>query len=320
MKRFLRITKEAAYNTYDDGETPAAIHPRLSATGAFGMMHTPEFWTIQEGSGLGVPALSGTQTMTVSGNLVTELGHTLAAFLVPWAATRINDAQTAPWETTELPRDLASCTFDYARSVFNSTTLKRKRYLGVKCSSLGLACSRDQPKLMATFGCLGGIVQGNHYDSSTDPDATAFPEPTCADYPPDTYLFQQLKGNVSILGTARTNFDSFSLQLQNQLKPYFDEDHFANAIRLVGRTLTVTLRCRLKLTPDDWSAYEQGTVGAASFKFTGGGHSLEFAMKGKNYISQIQEEAPIDDEHYYSITLTNQLDPSDCSDFAVNIT
>jgi hypothetical protein len=316
MKRFLRVTEEAAFGTYN--AAGAAVYPRLSSSGAFALMQKPEYWTIMDGSGLGVQALAGTQTMALAGALVTEMGPTLAAFVMPFACNRINSGQTLPWVTTEAVNDLASATFDYARSNFDMS-LRRKRYLGCKAASLGLACSRDQPKLMATLGLIGGTMQGNAYDSSADPDATAFPEPTCTEAPQDVYLFQQMSGHVTILGSSRTNFDSFSLQLQNNLKPYFDESHFANAIRMVGRTLTISLRCRLKSTPDDWAAYEQGTVGTASFEFVNGANSMTIAMGAKCYINSIDEEAPIDDEHYYTLTLVNQLDPATCTDFSVTL-
>ena len=142
----------------------------------------------------------------------------------------------------------------------------------------------------------------------------------CSDAPQDCYLFQQMAGHITILGTARTNFDSFSMQLTNNLKPYFDESHFANAIRIGGRTLTVTTRRRVQATPDVGAAYKQGTTGTASFKWVSGAHSLEIRMGALCYINQIAEEAPIDEEHYFSLTLVNQLDPATCTDFEVIIT
>jgi hypothetical protein len=313
----LRITQEAAFGVYDS--TPGVqVYPRLSSAGAFGRMEKPEYWTIMDGSGLGVQAMSGTQTMTVAGNLVTEIGPTLAAFLMPWAFTRINAGQTIPWTTTEVKNDLASATFDYLVTDFARNDV-RIRYLGGKASSVGLACSRDQPKLMGTFGVLAGTPQPNAFDSSTAPTAEDFPELDCADAPQDCYLFQNMAGQVTVLGAARTNFDSFSLQLTNNLKPYFDESHFANAIRLGGRTLVVNLRCRLKATPDDWAAYKAGTVGTSSFKFVNGAHSLQISMGAKCYINQIDQESPITEEPYYTITLVNQLDPATCTDFSVTI-
>lgn len=315
--QYLRMTEENVFGVYDT-TSPVAVYPRLSSNGAFGRMEQPQFWTIMDGSGLGVQAMSGTQTMALQGNLVTEMGPTLAAVLMPWACTRINSAQTVPWVTTEVPNDLASMTCDYLVTDFARNEV-RVRNLGAKAASLGLACSRDQPKLMSTFGIIAGTVQPNDFDSSVAPTPEDFPVQTCADAPQDCYLFQQMAGHVTVLGAARTNFDSFSMQLTNNLTPYFDEGHFANAIRLGGRTLVVTLRCRLKISPDDWKSYKAGTVGTSSFQFTSGANSMTIAMGAKCYINQIAQESPIDAEPYVTITLVNQLDPATCTDFTVTI-
>jgi hypothetical protein len=317
MKRFLRITQEAAFGTYASGGS--LIWPRLSSSGAFKVMASPDYWTVMDGSGLGVQALAGTSTMGLAGSLTTEVTATQAQFLLGWYFQRVNGAGTVPWTTTELPNDLASCTVDYARTNFDAT-LRRRRYLGVKGTSCSLQCSKDSPKLMGTFGMVGAIPQGNAYDSSSDPNATVFPEPALTVFPSDVYLFQHLAGHVTVLGSSRTNFDSFSLSLTNKCKPYFDEGHFANSIRMGGRTLTVQLRMRLKGSPDDWAAYEQGTQSSASFTFDNGTHTIALDMKSKCYINPIDEEAPIDEEHYATITLVNQLDAAAGTDFAISFT
>lgn len=319
MKRFLRITQENVFNQYQT-TSPVQFYPRLSSSGAFTTMENPEFWGIQDGTGLNVPALSGTVTMGLQGTLITEVGPTLAQKLFDWAGTRINDDQDSPWTTNELPRDLASCTCDFAWSNFNVVTLNRRRYLGVKVASLSASCSKSQPKLMANMQLIGSTPQGNHYDSSSDPDATAFPEPALTVYPDDCYLFQNLSGNVSILGDARTNFDSWTMNLQNQLVPYFDESHFANAIRLGGRSFSVQLRLRLKSTPDDWARYKQGTTGSATYTFDNGSNTLKVDQRGKVYIKPLQQEQPIDQEHYYTMTLVSQLDTSTGDDFQFTYT
>lgn len=320
MRRFARFTQEAAFGVYKTSD-PVAIHPRLSANNSIGIMEAPDFYTIMDGSGRGVQAMAGTPTTRIEGTLVTELGPTVAPFLASWAGVRVNDGQTAPWVTTEMPLDLASCTVDLGRAKFNAAALKRTRYLGMKVGSLGLACSKDQPKLLATIGMVGSKFLPNPWEETAGPDAIAFPEPACSDQPWDVYLFQQLKGKVTVGGVSRSNFESFSLQLQNQLAVYWDEDRFANAIRCVGRTLTATVRLRDKTSPDDWTTYLSGTPGAASFEFADGtGNTLKFDFKGNTYISGIEQDLPLDAEPYYTLTITNQLDPSTCVDFTVETT
>lgn len=318
MKRFLRLTKEAAFATYASGGD--TCFPRLSESNSVGIMQAPEFYTIRDGSGLNVQAMAGTATTRVGGQIATEIGPTVAPFLVGWSCVRINTAQTAPWTTTEMPNDLASITADLGRAKFNSATPKRTKYRGVKCSQASFSCSKESPKLMGSFTCMGSVYDGNPFTSSADPTALEFPEPACSDQPWDVYLFQQLKGKVTIQGEARTNFESFSLQVTNQLVAYWDEDRFANAIRCVGRTVTATVRLRDKTTPDDWDDYLQGTTGAASFEFVSGTDSLKFDLKGNCYISQIDQDLPIDAEPYYTATITGQLDPATCVDFAATYT
>jgi hypothetical protein len=315
QRRFLRLTKEAAWGTYATGG--ATLWPHLSSSNAFTPPQKPRYWSVMSGDGWAVPVMAGTQQMEMTTTLVTEVGISVAEFLVAAGCERISDDQTAPWTTAELPGDLASFTADFAMARFDLATLKRKRYVGGKVSSVGLACSVDQNKLMGTFGMMFGKMVGNHFDGSTDPDATAFPAPDCDVHPTDIFLFQHLKGKVNVLGSAVTNFDSFSLQIQNKMKPYYDEEHFPNAIRCNGRDVKIDLRCRFKASPDYWDAWEQGTEGASSFEFNDGTNFLKFDMGAKAYINDLQPDLPIDEEHYYTITLVNMLDTATCNDFTV---
>lgn len=318
MQRHARITQEAAFGTYAPGG--ATTFPRLGSPGSFSLKPTTSFATIMDGLGRGVQQLALPTTRSLTGQMVTEIGPTNAPFLVPWACTRINSGQTSPWTTAELPFDLASCTIDFAHEVFSTATLSRKRSLGIKVSTFGAACSTTQPKLMGTFSLIGSKRQGNPVDGSADPDATAFPVPACSVFPEDCYQHFDLSGSVTILGAARTNFDSWSLRLENTLEAYFDESRFATSIRCTGRALVVTCNLRHKSTPDDWTSYEQGTAGAASFTFTQGGHTLAFDLKGKCYISGIDEDQAAAGMPYYTLTIVNQLDSASCTDFTVATT
>ena len=60
MRRFLRITQEAAFATFPG--SPTSIYVRLDQPDAFKVMTKPEFWQIMSGSGFAVPALFGSQT------------------------------------------------------------------------------------------------------------------------------------------------------------------------------------------------------------------------------------------------------------------
>jgi hypothetical protein len=317
VKRYLTITQEAAFGTY--AGAGAAINIRLSSAGAFSPMEKPDFYTVMDGSGLGVQVLAGSQTCTLAGTLTTELTYSQAAFILGWACTRINTAQTLPWVTTELAGDLPSCTIDYGRSFFDTGVFHQHRYTGVKVASLGLSASKDSPKLMATIGLVGSTYQGNPFDASSDPTNTA---PALTTYPTDLVVFQQLKGNVKIANVARSNFDSFNLTLTNKVKPYWDESRFANAIRLGGRSLTISSRYRKKSTVDDWTPLFNVTplIATTQWKFDNSTHSITFGMGAASYLSSLDEESPIDEEHYYTIALMNQLDQTAAADFTAVVT
>jgi hypothetical protein len=306
MKRFIRLTQEAAFGTYNAAGT--AISIRLSSPNAFSVMTDPEFWEVMDGSGLGVPVLQGSQTSALAATLTTELCYSQAQFLLGWAVQRINAGQTSPWTTTELPNDLASCTIDFAWSQFDTATMRRKRFLGAKVASLRLSGARDNPKVMCTMGLVASTPQGNSFDSSTDPTSVDFPEPALTAYPSDVVLFQHMRGQVSVGGASRSNFESWELNVQNTMNPYFDESRFANAIRLGGRRITASSRFRIKSTVDDRTTYENATVQAAQLAWTNTTHTITMNLNSQNLIRPFKEDLPLDREIYASIGLQVLLD------------
>jgi hypothetical protein len=318
MKRFIRITQEAAFGTFNGAGT--AINVRLSSPNAFLPMTDPEFWEVMDGSGLGVPVLQGSQTTALAATLTTELCYSQAQFLLGWAVQRINAGQTTPWVTSELPNDLASCSIDLAWSQFDTATLKRKRFLGNKVASLRMSGSRDSPKVMATMAIVGSTPQGNSFDSSSDPTSGAFPEPALTAYPTDVCLFQHMRGNVSVGGSSRTNFESWELTVQNSMNAYFDESRFANAIRLGGRRITASSRFRVKSAVDDRTTYENATVQAAQLAWTNGTHTITMNLNSQNLIRPFKEDLPLDREVYANIGLQNLLDQSAGADITFTYT
>ena len=264
-----------------------------------------EWWEVIDGSGLAEPVLFGTQTAALAATLTTEVTYTQASFLIGWALQRINTGQTAPWTTTELPNDLASCTIDFAWSQFDTTTMKTKRYLGCKPGGLTLTGSRDAPKLMMTMPIIGSTPQGNPYDSSVDPTLT---EPALTVFPTDVAVFQHLKGNFTIAGASRSNFENVTVTVNNTLVPYFDESRYANAIRLGSRRSTITTRFRLKSTVSDRVTYETATPQAAELTWNNGTHSIVLNYNSQNQINTYKEDIPLDREVYYAYGLAGHLD------------
>jgi hypothetical protein len=312
LKRSLCITQESAFGTYHSS-SPVAIYPRLDSADAFKVMTQPEFWQIMSGSGFAVPALFGSQVTGLAATLSFPLCYSHANFVLGWALQRINSGQTSPWTTSEIAGDLASCTLDYIWT--NTTGTERtKRFLGAKVATLQLAASRDSPVMRCTLGLIASTPQGNSYDSSSDPTLT---DPADTVFPTDPVLFQHLKAGLTIGNVARSNFQSIGLGVTNRIRPYYDESRFASLIRSNGRTTKLTGSSRLKPTPDDRAAYESATVqgSANTVVFTNGTHTVTFTLNAQNYFDSISEQFPLDEEIYYSWSLSNLLDATATTDF-----
>ncbi len=316
MKRWLSITKESAFGTAS--VTPAdKIWVFLSGANSFKHMTTPQYWSLMTGMGYAVPWASGCETIGVGASLSVPLTATQAPFLLPWAFQRIA-AGSVPWATTEPAGDLASCRLEYFWTTFDGV-VKSKAWTGCKVASATLGGSdQDRAPLSLQLQLIGSTPQGNPYDESSDP-AVAQPLPTV--YPKDYLLFQHLRGGLSIGAVGvRTNWKSFSVELQNRLTPYFDEYRYANAIRLGGRAATLKSRLRLKNTTDDRAVWESGGVMAASAELNDGSKKIKFDFRSQNVVDSMGEDFPEDGEVYYDLAIKNQFDPAaTAGDFALSI-
>lgn len=312
-RRFVRITQESAFGTYTAVGGGPSANPAIVIRGNgpswFEPLTEPQIWEIMDTSGQNIPALWGSNVTMVGGQLVTQLYASQAQFLLGWALQRINSGQTSPWTTTELPYDLASCTIDFGYTR-GTTAVKRTRYTGCKVVSGSLECSTDSPVWILTLNIIGSTPQGNTFDSSVDPDATVFPEPALTAYPTDPYVFQHTLGALTI-GTVRTKYDKLSINWTNQCKAYFDENRFANAIKMNGRRITWSSHLRLKTTPDDRaSTYEVVGASTGQVVVNNGTNTATLNFNGKNRMDKLKEDMPLDSEFYYNLDLVSALDSS----------
>lgn len=306
-RRFLRITEETNFGVYNSGNPSVII--RLNGANAFRPLTKPQLYQVMDSSGMNITALVGSQVSMVGGQLVTQLYASQAQFLLGWALQRINAGQTLPWVTTELPYDLASCTVEFGYT-YSDGSIKRKRYLGCKVASGSIAGSTDAPVEILSLNILGSTPQGNTFDSSSDPTSGAFPEPALTAYPTDNYVFQHTRGAVTI-GTVRTLYDKLGITWQNQMKAYFDESRFANAIKMNGRTMKWSSHLRLQPSPDDrYPTYEVVNASSGSVEFNNGTHTATLNFNGKNFMDNLQEDLPLDAENYYDLDLFSALDTS----------
>ena len=173
---------------------------------------------------------------------------------------------------------------------------------------------------MVTLGIIASTPQGNAWDSSSDPSLSV---PADSVFPTTPVLFQHAAGGLSINNASRSNFQSLQFSVQNRIKAYFDESHFANLIRMNGRTSTLSGNSRLKATPFDRTSYDNAATlaSANTLTFTNAGatHSIAFTLNAQNYFSAYKESIPLDEESYVLWTIQNLLDTSATTDFTFTV-
>ena len=311
---FLWIIKESAYGTAMTSPTAGtdSIYIRLAGANRFTPRPVPGYVTIPFGGGFAKEGYRKADKYAVAGNLQLELCYSQAQLLLDWAITRINSAQTSPWTTTEQIGDLASCTV-YHGVMRDDGTIKRRRYKGVKAHDWKLSFSAQSSALMLTLGLQAQKWDGNAIDSSSDPDSTAFPAPADTDFPTDLALFQHTSTHVSI-GSTLSYLESLELTGKNDMAGHYYASHFLSFDRLRGREATATCGVLYTATPDWRAALEGLTNETSSFAMTNGSNTITIDFKGKNLVTQVNDDLRLGDVYNQTFTLTNQWDPSSSAD------
>src|SRR5271165_5801455 len=221
-REFLYLVQESAYKT--PVATPIvyptasanAFYIRLDGSNAFTMRPRPVMVAVPYGGGVAIDAFRVSDKIECKGRLVCKLyAGALSQFLLQWAAQTINTAQTSPWTTTEPAGDLASVSVYHAIQRSDGS-IKRRVYLGTKVDGWDLEVSEDGTIAMLNLDLLASTPQGNQFDSSTDPTATAFPVPTDSpnQMPVNPYVFIHASGGLTV-GSARTQFQALKLSSKN---------------------------------------------------------------------------------------------------------
>lgn len=315
MHRSLSITQESALLTPSAAPT-ATIWPLLSAPDSFKIMTTPAYYKVMDGMGWATVRKSGTETTGLGATLTIPVPVSEAEFLMGWAFQRIVGGGTPkPWATTEPVGDLASCRLVYNWSNFEGS-IRTKAFKGCKVAAASFGASRTSPVVMMTLQLVGCVPDGNSYDGTADP-ATALPLPSV--YKDDFLLFHHLRGGLTIGGGTRTNFESFEFSVQNALKAYFDEYRFANAVRIGGRSASLKAKLRLKEDSDDREKWEDGESQAAKLEFNDSVKKITIDLKAKNWVDQLDEMFPADEEIYYDLALANHTDGAAGADFTLTV-
>ena len=98
---------------------------------------------------------------------------------------------------SEPPGDLASCTVYHAVRRSDGT-YRRKAFTGCKVAGWRIEVSRGSTTAMLTLDLQACKSAGNQMDSTSDPDATAFPAPAETDYPTGPYTFKMTSGGLTV--------------------------------------------------------------------------------------------------------------------------
>lgn len=313
MREYVILSTEQTYGTFNTG-TPTVLYIALDSSNAFKVEPKPVVYSIKSAGSLNKRYIRGSQKTKVDATLTTHLYAEQAATLLGWAATEINSAQTAPWTTTEPIGDLASVTLDHFVTRADGTT-RSKRYLGCKVKTWAISCDNQNDIASLTLGLSIQKYQGNTFDSSSDPTLTA---PTLAQLPVNVYAFQHSAGQLTI-GSARTNYKSFSLEGKNNVFEPFDEGRFIARSRYRGRQIDWRSALEQKGTPDDFVNYLTQAQLAAQIEFVNGAHSVTINFEGSNFVDAYDEDRPLDADNYTDLHLASYLNATAGADLAITV-
>lgn len=310
FREFCMVCIESSYGTAkaspvlgtDKFYIPLPNSNSLSAESVPSMTETP--W----GGGLDVLGDVTAGSWGTTGKLQTLGYPALTAILLKAAITR-SDGSSVPWTNTEPAGDLASVSI-YHGWKYRSGTAKRRRLAGGKIAGVTLECSKQDPRLKATYDFVWQKEVGNSIDSSTDPDATEFPEPTDSQMPLGTYKHQHLSGNLSLAATPLVGFNSVSLKIANKLDPQPFEGYFPLVCGFYGRETTLDAELQLKASPDLFAQLQAITMSNVTCKWSNGVNSAQINMGGRCHLTGAPRDFRLGQEFLQKATWKSAWDPA----------
>lgn len=313
-RQWLWLTAEETFGTYDMTTPAFRMAIPLEEGNAFTVRKARQQQVIRDFAGDNIPRAKYGRRYAYSGTLATTLYLGQAKQLLQAGLARVSTdgEDTFPWPTNQCVGDLPSFTADHGIQV-DCANVRRSRYVGGKVASLTLSSDNGSDRVQVSLE----MVFSNKV--SPDPDGTSMPEPTYADYPATPWLFQQSSGQISI-GASRALYKSFSFAVQNQLSvSYFVADN-PQRILWRGRTTTLTLADLIQNSPNDRSTFEAGTNVSASFGLSNGTDTLSVNLNDANFFNGVEDELPLGDEFYNTLTLQNMISSSAGNDFSMSTT
>jgi hypothetical protein len=300
----------------------SAYYIRLDGGNAFTMRPRPVQVETPYGGGVAIGAFRVSDKQEVKGQLTLKLCVSQAPFLLSWAGLRINSGQTAPWVTTQLPGDLASCSI-YHAITRSDGSVKRRVYLGCKVDSWNFAINEGSTVGTLQLGISASTPQGNQFDSSSDPTSGTFAAPLDTYFPIDPYVFLHAGGTsyVTYAGAVRTQFSELTISSQNTLARRFYANRYLQLLNFVGRKTTCAIKLQYPLAAqDDRTNYEGLTVETASIELNNGVHGVTIGMNAQNVMDPFEDDLPLADIYMESSTDVNLWDPTAGSDFTLAFT
>ena len=311
---FLRIIKESAYGTQKGSLSAGdSAYVRLTENNAFAMRPVPTMRKVAMGNGFATQAYTVADQYVCEGALQLILCGSQAELLLNWGLSRINSLQTTPWTTSEQACDLASCAV-YHGILRDDGTIKRTRYKGVKVHSVRIASAASNGLVMLTLGLRAQKFDGNAIDSTSDPDATAFPAPADTDFPTDPFLHRHL--TMTVASSAVTYCNSIELNVTNTMSINYANSAFLKFDRLRGRQSTANGNFIYTASPNWRSDFTAITARAASFAWANGTNTVTIDYNANNIVGALTDNLVAGQVYEQNVTWENQWDTSASEDIS----
>lgn len=287
------IFQETTYGTFNSAG--ATCFPRLYGGNSFTVRRVPQRQVLRT-------ADAGNRKIQVLANRRVFVG-TLQTLIYPTQAAYWATALTLGTDSNGFITP-PSYSFQYWDSI------QAWRLLGGKVASLTLTSSAEQDYVTMS---VDWVFQDR------DPTFTAFTQPAESNYPVETpYSHVETASNCTLGGTAFTNYKSITLKAANVLQPTWNELQTISALYYCGRDLTFSFGPEYLATTFR-TDYEQQTALAFVIEWirTTGSHNLKFQCESSSFMSNIQDDLPLDGPGYQAIDVEVFFDKTAGTDFAV---
>ena len=281
-RRYLRLTPETVWGTYDDEATPLIID--LDTANSYTVRPKPITVDVRTAGGRNRRHRKISKKTSLTGNFNMLLAGSHAAAIKTWICA-------AP--TTDA---IGSMTVDYVIQMDNSSHTKvYSRDLGMKVMQCGINSSEQAQLVRLALQLVGkqrAVI-----------DVDDFAEPAAADYPDDAYFtHQDLSGAFSI-SSSRTEFETLNVTIKNMFDVKFFESEFPTRIDFCGRDVDWTSKLAYKIATDR-SNMESVTPVTAGATWNNGVNTFALAFQGKNHYDNVEDD--LDDSKVWLQELSMQ--------------